>query len=144
MFHQTAGWVWLVGGVLLCAAEIAAPGAFLLWIGLAAIATGLLAFLADPPLVWSLIAFSVFALGFVLIGRRLYGAEEETGQALNQRVRGLVGQSFSLDQPIENGTGRIRIGDSLWRVKGADAPAGARIRVTGVAEDGMTLTVEKA
>lgn len=144
MFGLSAPWVWIIMGVVLCAAEIFAPGAFLIWIGAAAIATGLLDFVVLLSTAWSVIAFSAFSVVFVLIGRRLYGAEEQTGQPLNQRVRGLIGQTFALDLPIENGAGRIRIGDSLWRVRGPDAPAGTRVRVTGVADDGMTLLVEKA
>lgn len=144
MFGLSAPWLWVIAGVLLCAAEIFAPGAFLIWIGAAAIGVGLIDFLYPLPMAWSVIAFSALAVAAVLVGRRLYGAEEETGQPLNQRVRRLIGQTFPLDQPIENGMGRMQIGDSLWRVRGPEAPAGTRMRVTGIAEDGMTLIVEKA
>lgn len=144
MSGLSAPWIWIIAGVLLCAAEILAPGAFLIWIGAAAIGVGLIDFLYPLSMAWSVIAFSAFAIAAVLVGRRLYGAEEETAQPLNQRVRRLIGQTFPLDQPIENGTGRIRVGDSLWRVRGPDAPSGTRMRVIGIAEDGMTLIVEKA
>lgn len=137
-------WLWIIAGVALCAAEIGAPGAFMIWLGFAAIATGLLNLITPVSMVWSLIAFSVFAMLFVLIGRRIYGADERSGQRLNDRAASLIGQSFALDQAIENGFGRIRVGDSLWRVNGVDAPAGVRVRVTAVAEDGMTLIVERA
>jgi membrane protein implicated in regulation of membrane protease activity len=49
---------------------------------------------------------------------------------------------FTLDQPISGGEGRVRVGDSFWRVTGADAPAGAAVRVVRL--DGATLVVEKA
>jgi membrane protein implicated in regulation of membrane protease activity len=49
---------------------------------------------------------------------------------------------FVLEAPIENGFGKVRVGDSLWRVKGNDAASGARVRVTGV--DGVVLVVEPA
>ena len=35
------GWLWLIGGVVLLIAEVIAPGFFLVFIGAAAIATGL-------------------------------------------------------------------------------------------------------
>ena len=35
------GWLWLIGGVVLLIAEVIAPGFFLIFIGAAAIATGL-------------------------------------------------------------------------------------------------------
>jgi membrane protein implicated in regulation of membrane protease activity len=48
-----------------------------------------------------------------------------------------------LAEPIVNGSGRAKVRDSTWQVRGPDAPAGARVRVTGVA-DGVVLTVEPA
>ena len=41
------GWLWMIGGVLLLIAEIIAPGFFLVFIGAAAIATGLFTLLFD-------------------------------------------------------------------------------------------------
>ena len=45
-----------------------------------------------------------------------------------------------LDTPIAGGQGRIRVDDSVWRITGPDAPAGASVRVVRV--DGATLVVE--
>ena len=43
-------------------------------------------------------------------------------------------------EPIVNGTGRIRAGDTTWRVTGPDAGSGRRVRVVSV--DGPTLNVD--
>lgn len=43
---------------------------------------------------------------------------------------------------MTGGEGRIRIGDSSWRVTGPELLAGTEIRVVRV--DGATLVVEKA
>jgi membrane protein implicated in regulation of membrane protease activity len=43
-------------------------------------------------------------------------------------------------QAIENGSGRVKLGDSEWLVHGPDVAAGDRVRVSGV--DGATLLVE--
>ena len=40
------------------------------------------------------------------------------------------------------GSGRVRIDDTVWQVRGPDAPAGARVKVTGA--DGPVLKVETA
>ncbi|MCB1922411.1 MAG: NfeD family protein, partial [Gammaproteobacteria bacterium] len=53
-----------------------------------------------------------------------------------------VGRVFVLETPIENGFGKVRVGDSLWRVEGPDAAAGSRVRVTSA--DGVVLVVEIA
>ena len=44
------GLIWVLGGLLLLGAELALPGIFLLWVGLAAIGTGLFILLAVPAL----------------------------------------------------------------------------------------------
>ena len=49
---------------------------------------------------------------------------------------------FVLETPIENGYGKVRVGDTVWRVEGSDASAGRRVRVT--ATDGVVLVVELA
>jgi hypothetical protein len=93
---------------------------------------------------WNLVVFTVaiFVSGF--FGRKLYGGKEKDTDRpfLNRRLEGLVGKAFVLDQPIENGSGRIRVEDSVWRVVGPDTPAGSRVRVTGT-HNGVVLKVER-
>ena len=65
----------------------------------------------------------------------------ETDQpTLNRRGERYVDRVFVLETAIENGYGKVRVGDSLWRVKGEDAAEGTRVRVT--ATDGIVLLVE--
>jgi hypothetical protein len=54
----------------------------------------------------------------------------------------LVGREFTLEKPIIDGFGTVRIGDTVWRVAGPDAPAGSRVKVVQV--DGANLTVAAA
>jgi membrane protein implicated in regulation of membrane protease activity len=61
---------------------------------------------------------------------------------LNNRVAQLVGQTATLEQPITNGVGHVRLGDTLWRVKGPDLPAGTQVRIRGGSSD--RLEVESA
>jgi membrane protein implicated in regulation of membrane protease activity len=140
-----APWLWLAGGVLLCAGEMLAAGMFLLWIGLAAIATGLTIFAFTLSLEWALILFGVYAVVLVAIGRKVYGAQERPSDRpfLNRRADALLGRTFVLDHAIKGGEGRIRVNDSVWRVRGPDLPAGATVTVTSI-EDGVLLHVEAA
>jgi inner membrane protein len=140
-----APFVWLVCGLALCAAELAAPGAFLLWIGFAGVTLGLIELLVAIPLGWSLLVFAALAIGFSLIGKYVYGGLSTKGDdSLGNRAEALVGREFTLVEPISNGEGKAKVLDSVWRVSGPDAPAGARVKVTGVAASGTVLTVEKA
>ena len=138
-----APWIWLAAGILLCACESVAPGLFLLWIGLAAIATGLTAFVVSTGFEWTLILFGLYAVASLVIGRRVYGPRESIKESpfLNRRLESLIGREYALDHAIEQGEGRIRVNDTVWRVRGPELPAGTRVRVTG-SEDGVLLRVE--
>ena len=135
-------WLWLIGGLALCAAEILAPGVFLLWIGLAALAVGLFELLLPLAFAPSLLLFAILAIAFSFVGRRLYGGGQQVGgQQLNQRAARLTGCEFVLAEAIVAGSGRVRVQDTSWRVVGPDAALGTRVRVLGVV-DGVVLKVE--
>lgn len=138
-------WNWFILGGLLLAMELIVPGTFMLWLGLSAILVGLLSLLI--PWGWQLqmVAFAVLAIVSLIVWRRLAGPKIDELQArpfLNRRAEGFVGRLFTLEKPIIDGSGTVRIGDTLWQLRGPDAPAGTRIKVTQT--DGGTLVVEPA
>ncbi|MDQ0396295.1 NfeD family protein [Labrys monachus] len=138
-----AVWGWFVVAALLMGAELAAPGAFMLWLGLAAAATGIVHLFVAMDWPYALLLFAVLGVAFAWLGRRLAAradADAADQPFLNRRAAALVGQAFTLAEPIVGGEGRIRIGDTVWHVSGADAPAGTRVRVMRI--DGGRLVVE--
>ena len=137
-------WSWIVLGLALMGLELLAPGVFLLWLGLAAVATGVLDWAFDLSWQAAAICFAILSVASVLLGRAVTRhPEEDAGpSALNRRGHALVGRVFTLETPIVEGSGRIRVDDSSWRVTGPSAPAGAQVRV--VRADGATLVVEQA
>ena len=95
------------------------------------------------PWLVSLLVFAALAVGFSLVGRKVYGGmTTTTDNGLNSRAAALVGREFTLIEPIVSGEGKAKVLDTVWRVAGADAPAGARVRVTGVTSQRSVLTVE--
>jgi membrane protein implicated in regulation of membrane protease activity len=135
-------WTWIILGIVLIGLELLAPGVFFIWLGLAAIVTGLID--AALGLSWQVasLAFAALSVAAVLVGRSLMrpSLQPDTGaDRLNQRGQSLIGQVFTLETPIKDGEGRIRVGDSSWRVTGADRFAGAKVRVVRV--EGATLVV---
>jgi membrane protein implicated in regulation of membrane protease activity len=144
-FGIHVSWLWLVAGILLCAAEAVAPGMFLLWIGIAALVTGLVLAVFAFSLPWTLLMFGMFAIVSLLLGRKFYGSRDVEGDRpfLNRRADAMVGRTFILAEAIRQGEGRISINDSPWKVRGPDMPAGTKIKVTAV-EDAMILLVEQA
>jgi len=144
LFLHYGPWSWLVVGLVLMALEVAAPGVFLFWLGLAALLTGLLSGVVHMSWEIQLIAFAVLALAAVPIWRRMARAKssEPEHDFLNRRSDALVGRVFTLDKPIQDGFGTVRVDDTIWRVAGPDTPAGSRVRV--VHADGASLTVAGA
>jgi membrane protein implicated in regulation of membrane protease activity len=61
---------------------------------------------------------------------------------LNVRGQQYVGRSLVVEQAIQNGRGKVRVGDTLWQAEGPDAPVGTRVTVT--ATRGTVLVVERA
>jgi len=141
-------WAWWVLGIVLLILEVLMPGVFLVWIGIAAIVTGALSLLLWESAFWTWhaqwLVFAVLALVAVLVGRRIVTARGQGSDQpnLNRRGQSLVGRTATLEQPIAEGRGRIRLDDTMWSVQGPDLPAGTRVRVT--ASNGGDLTVERA
>ena len=144
MLTALGHWNWLIAGLVLIGLEMLAPGVFLFWLGLAALLVGLLSFVIAWSWEIQLLAFAAFALAAVPLWRRLgYQHSNATDQPfLNRRSEALVGRVFTLERPIVEGAGTVRVDDTLWRVAGSDAPAGSRVRI--VAADGASLRVEAA
>jgi inner membrane protein len=142
-FASLTVWGWFVLAAVLIGLEMLLPGVFLIWLGMAAAATGLINLL--HPLDWpfALLLFAVLGVVFAWIGRRVSArveARDKNQPFLNRRADALVGQTFTLSEPIVNGEGRIRIGDTVWHIKGPEAGAGTRIKVVRV--EGGRLVVK--
>jgi inner membrane protein len=136
--------IWLIAGFILCVAETMAPGAFLIWIGAAALLVGAVDFIWPMELTVQLLLFAILAVALVVVGRRVYGSLERSAPPPSlSRAHALIGKEFFLDQAIERGFGAIRVDDSIWRVAGVDTATGVKVRVVAV-EDGSLLRVEKA
>jgi len=133
---------WFGVGLLLIIMEMAAPGVFLLWIGIAALLMGfVMLLLPDLGALTQSLVFAVLAVAAVQAYRKFVRPHERKSDRplLNQRMAQMVGRTFVLEQPIAHGTGKVRHNDALWTVAGPDAPVGARVVVTGV--EGTTLQV---
>lgn len=141
---QIEFWHWWAFGVFLAALEILMPGTILIWMGASAAVTGVVKLIL-PGLGWEyqlliFAALSIVTIVFSLMFLRRHPQETDEPN-LNRRGRQLVGRVFTLDDPIVNGTGRVKVGDSLWRVEGEDYLRGTKVKVVDIR--GTTLIVEK-
>ena len=140
---EITSWHWWVLGIVFVILEIVSPAAFFLWLGIAAGLVGfVLVGLPDLTWEWQLLAFAGFSVASVVLGRGyLVRHPIKTDQpTLNRRGEQYIGREFTLDAPIVNGIGKIRVDDTSWKIRGSDCPAGNQVLVSGV--DGVVLLVE--
>jgi inner membrane protein len=137
-------WNWLILGAIFLLLELFAPGAFMLWLGLAALAVGLISFGVDWSWQAQLVVFAMLSLALIPVWRRYAPRVEQPSESplLNRRAESYVGRVFTLEKPIVNGVGNVRIDDTVWRVTGPDSEAGSRVQI--VRAEGPNLFVERA
>ena len=137
-------WNWFIVAALLFVVEMIAPGAFMLWLGISAVLVGAISLVFTWGWQAQCAAFVVFAAALFPLWRRFQNVAKPPSDQplLNQRSQTYVGRVFTLDKPIVDGTGVIRIDDTVWRVTGADLAAGRQVKVARA--DGATLYVEPA
>ena len=136
---------WLVLGGLLLAAEMLGGNGYLLWSGVAAVVTGVLAWVIPFGWEWQGVLFAVLTmLAAGLWGQwlsRRVKQQKPADASLNLRGQQLVGRRFQLDNALVNGRGHMRVGDSSWPVSADDdLAAGTRVEVTAV--EGITLRIK--
>lgn len=142
LFASLGFWDWFIAGGLLLVLEVLVPGVFMLWLGLAAMLVGAISIFVDWSWQAQFIAFAIFSVAAIPLWLRLsmqVGATTDQ-PFLNRRAEALVGRIFTLEKPIVDGSGTIPIDDTVWRITGADAPAGSRVKVVGI--EGTALHVE--
>lgn len=138
-------WDWLAFGTVLLILEVFGAGGYLLWIGLAAAAVGLLTYLLpDLPWAWQFFAFALLSLLTAVFWwrRQRSAAKPSDVPGLNRRGSEFIGRTFVLHEAIVGGRGKIKAGDTLWLVSGPELPAGLEVRVIG--QEGVLLKVEPA
>ncbi len=135
-------WHWWAAAIVFVVIEVFAPGAIFLWLGVSAGVVGAL-LLVLPAMTWQIqmLVFAVLSIS-AIVGWRVFQKANPTQTdqpSLNRRGEQYVGRTLTLDEPIVNGQGKIRVDDTTWKVEGDDMPGGARVTVTGV--DNVVLKV---
>jgi len=138
------GWSWLILAGIFLLLELAVPGVFFIWFGAAAVIVGTAALTMGIAWQSQMVLFVILSIAAAFLARNYMRKHPATSDRplLNKRAQQHVGRAYVLDQAIENGHGKVRIGDTVWLVEGEDLPKGERVTVTGA--DGATLLVEPA
>ena len=134
-------WVWMILGCLLVSAELLAPGYFLMWIGGAALVTGLATAILPLGAALQLGLFGIIAIAAVYVGRHYFALNASSADPdLNNRAARMIGATGTVVEAIDAGRGRVKIGDSVWNASGADTAIGTKVRITGL--DAGTVQIE--
>lgn len=140
---QIEFWHWLIAAVVMIIIEMILPAAYFLWMGISAFVVGLLIYVVPGmPVLIQVIIFGVLSVVCLVLYKRHKKSNPNVNDQphLNRRGEQYVGRSFTLEEAIVNGVGKIKVDDSTWRVKGSDMPAGMKVRVMSV--EGTIFNVE--
>jgi membrane protein implicated in regulation of membrane protease activity len=137
-------WNWWGLALILLVIELLAPGFFFLWMAASAFITGCLLLLI--PVIGTelqVLTFSILSI-IAISAWKLYGKKHPVATdhpLLNKRGDQYIGRVFSLYKAIENGEGKIKVDDSIWKVHGQDCNINTKVKVIGI--NGAIFDVEK-
>lgn len=143
LIEQFGPWLWFALAVILFVMESIVPGVHFVWFGLSATIVGIIALATSVAWEWQLIAFALIALGAVFWVRHKSREESANPDVPDLNVRGAqyIGRIVTIEDPIVNGRGKVRLGDTVWMAEGEDGPKGASVKITG--SDGTVLVVSR-
>ena len=138
-------WGWMTFGLILMVLELIVPGTFIVWFGLGAVATGIVCALLPLSVSGQIVVFTICSTVSVFFGsfvyKRIFGANKEVGQQDRIGAQKYIGQTFKVVEAIEEGKGKIAVGDTVWLAKSShDVAKGRRVKVVDV--KGTILIVE--
>ncbi|MBL0924710.1 MAG: NfeD family protein, partial [Sphingomonadaceae bacterium] len=118
------------------------PGFFLMGLGLAGLIVGTVDYYLPITVAYQVALFAVLSVLTVFAGKKFLQQNpiETDDPKLNDRGARLTGEVVTVVEAISNGHGRVKVGDTEWSARGADASVGTRVRVVGA--DGAVLMVE--
>ena len=143
IFDNLEFWHWWVFAVVLIILEVFSPGAFFMWMGAAAGVTGL-TLLIVPDLSWQMqfVIFAAMSIVAILVGKTFFNRKSANTDdpTLSTLETDLMGNVYTVEKAIINGSGRIQVGESTWKAQGPDCEAGSSVKVVSV--QGAVLVVE--
>lgn len=141
--QNLAYWHWFILTFIFFGLEIIIPGTFFfLSLAVGSLLTGIVgAVFINFDWSYQTIFFAIISTISIFILRKILHYKETLPgkNILNQREVSLIGQVYPLDEPIENGRGRVKIGDTTWSVEGPNLGKGKLVKI--IATKGSLLVV---
>ena len=142
-FSTLTQWHWLSLGLVLFILEIFGASGFLIGLALASfVLAGLTAMELVTNWQYQLLWFALLGVVFTVLYWRVFRSFNRTTDEplLNDRAAQLIGRKFLLEQVLENGQGRVQLGDTLWKAE-AETELAIGTTVEVYASEGMVLKV---
>jgi membrane protein implicated in regulation of membrane protease activity len=145
MLQELVFWHWWILAAILLVGEMLTMTTYLFWVALAAIVVGIVKWLF-PSIDWEIqgLIFAIWAILSVMFWWKIQKNKPLNKEqlSLNHRAEQNIGKVFTVEEAIENGEGKIRVGDSLWLARSDnDIAKGSKVKV--IAAEGTALRVEK-
>src|SRR5262245_48227688 len=114
-------WNWVFAGLILMSLETVIPGVHFLWFGLSAVLVGAIVLLLSAlglgeafGLPWQLVLFAVISVLTVFWVRGFARTEQAETDLPDLNVRGAqyIGRIVTVEEPITDGRGKVRVGDT--------------------------------
>lgn len=106
--------IWAIAGIVLLTIEMFVPGIYMLWIGIAALITAVIAFVIPSLDAWLLIVFALATVASAVIGTRVYARLHQHPSTLNEMQAQLIGKRGICIAVEQTNHVRVRINGVEW------------------------------
>ncbi|MCY0869011.1 MAG: NfeD family protein [Firmicutes bacterium] len=136
--------VWILVGVFCGAVEVISITFVLMWIGAAAIATGIVSFFV-PAFGWQVLVFALLSVGLLILSRPLVRRWRTSKTNYVSNVEALVGErGVVIERVTGTESGLVRVGSDVWSAR-SEPPdetfeAGEPVRVRRVKSTLLLVT----
>lgn len=145
LLQSLSYWHWIILALILLGGEALGAAGFMIGIALSALGVaGMMAAGLLNDWQYQFLWFAILSVICSIIFWKFFRKESETDDAgiINDRAAQLVGRKLTLDQDIENGLGRIQLGDTFWKVATEEElSSGDKVEI--YANEGMTLLIRR-
>lgn len=138
-----AALLWLVGGVLLAAAEVATGDFFLLMLAGGALAAAGYAVVGDEQYVLQAVVFAVVSVGLVVGVRPPLLRKVRQGELVPMNADALIGKKATVVQAVGHDGGQVKLSGEVWSARAYDPSQTLELgrTVTVMEIDGATAVV---
>ena len=125
---------WILTSLCFFILEVIAPIAYFLWIAVASIAISIVVYLLDIGIIHQAILFSLLVPLITILGRIFcpINIHDHHVKNINNKLDQMIGKKFTTEEAIVKGRLQMKIGETIWLLKGPDLPAGTEVEVVDI------------